>query len=379
MGSIACIRSLGSAGHEVLAMSHQMDALGFRSRHAARRILLPRGASRSELAQTIRSLVDQHCVDLVLPSEGLVNVLGDRLHELADRMPCGPDPATLQRYMSKHDLFVRFLGATDLSLREHLPATVLLDSGSNLRVALDDLRPPLFAKFDSSPANDLSARVERITTMVDALQRLPQLLDEYGRCVVQEWVPGQGVGVFFLRWNGRILGELMHRRLHEVPHTGGVSSLRETWWDAQLHADALKRIEAMDWWGVGMLEYRYNGPGRFYLMEFNARFWGSLHLALFAGVDFPCMLVDAWQGKAVEPRRAAEGVRCRYTFPKELEYLWSVIRDHDVPSDRKLKAVLEVAWLGLDPRVRSDLWFPGDRRLYWRALARTPAHFLQRS
>ena len=35
--------------------------------------------------------------------------------------------------------------------------------------------------------------------------------------------------------------------------------------------------------------------------------------------------------------------------------------------------------LGLDPRLHSDLWFPGDRGLYWRALLSTPGKFLRQA
>ena len=143
--------------------------------------------------------------------------------------------------------------------------------------------------------------------------------------------------------------------------------------------DALTRIESMDWWGVGMLEYRYAGGNDFHLMEFNARFWGSLHLALFAGVDFPRLLIEVWQGRDVQPVRATTGVRCRLTFPKELEYLWSLIRDPDVGRLRKAKSLVEAVALSIDPRVHNDFWFPGDRTLYWEALRRTPARLLRKA
>lgn len=379
MGSIACIRSLGRAGHHVVAMSDQPDALGFHSRYTTQTVLLPQPAAPAAVADAIRAAIAAHDIDLVLPSEGLVGVLGSRLGEIADKLPCGPDPALVRRYVSKYELFKRFLKSDDGALRAHLPATRLLDRSSDLGAGLAGLQAPLFAKFDASDSQRSPALVLRYATVDDAARALPPLLTRYGRGLVQEWVPGQGVGVFFLRWNGRVLGELMHRRLHEVPHTGGVSSYRETWWDAALHADALRRIEAMDWWGVGMLEYRYAGPASFHLMEFNARFWGSLHLALFAGVDFPRLLVDAWAGRDVTAQRARAGVRCRLTFPKELEYLWSVLRDHAVGAPRKLGAIVEALALSFDPRVHADLWFPRDRGLYWLALRRTPARFLRRA
>jgi protein-tyrosine-phosphatase len=50
-------------------------------------------------------------------------------------------------------------------------------------------------------------------------------------------------------------------------------------------------LEHLQWNGVAMIEYRKNlATGEFTLMEINGRFWGSLPLAVSAGVDFPYQL-----------------------------------------------------------------------------------------
>lgn len=377
IGSIACIRSLGRAGHQVLAMSSNNNALGFLSRYCHERVLLPPRLDGEPLGQKLLEIVQEQDVDLVLPSEGIVTALGSRIHALGRRLPCGPEPLRLQRYIEKFELFKLFLDHADESLRRNLPPTVALTADTDLFHACQSIGEPLFAKFDARKGK--SAQVVRFATTAEALTRLPGLVSSYGRGILQSSVPGRGAGVFFLRWNRTILATLMHRRIHEVPHTGGVSSLRETWWDEELYKDALRRIEAMDWWGVGMLEYRYDGPGRFFLMEFNARFWGSLHLALFAGIDFPRLLVDAWAGATIQPLCAKPGVVCRLTFPKEIEYLLSLLRDPHVSAGSKIYALAESIGLSINPTIHSDLWFPGDRALYWHALLRTPGHFLRRS
>ncbi|MCC6250701.1 MAG: ATP-grasp domain-containing protein [Rubrivivax sp.] len=378
MGSIACIRSLGRAGHTVLACSTDAQALGFRSSFCHESHRVPAEATPSEYRAWLLGLVTSRQIDLVLPSEGVFAAFGDEITTLADRLPVGPDPLAAQRFANKYALFECFLQADDSALREHLPATVLLDRGTDLALAIGRVGLPCFAKFDAAPESQLGATVQRIDNVAAGMPRLAARLERHGRGILQGFSPGCGVGVFFLRWGGRVLATLMHRRLHEVPHTGGASSLRETWWDEDLHADALRRIHAMSWSGVGMLEYRWQGPGSYELMEFNARFWGSLHLALAAGVDFPRLLVEAWSGKAVRPVAGRPGVRCRLTFPNELEYLLSLLRDGNVSLLGKLGALAETVALSLNPAVHSDLWFPGDRGLYFRALSRTPAKFLRR-
>jgi predicted ATP-grasp superfamily ATP-dependent carboligase len=46
-----------------------------------------------------------------------------------------------------------------------------------------------------------------------------------------------------------------------------------------------------------MVEYRIAPDGRAFLMEVNGRFWGSLQLAVDAGVNFPLLLLRLAQGQ----------------------------------------------------------------------------------
>ena len=379
MGSVACIRALGRAGHEVVAMARDPSAQGLFSRYCMQRIVQPE-LGQEAFSDWLLEKIKSEAIDALLPSEALVSLLGSKLHKLAPYMPIGPEPMRLQRFMSKFNLFELFIESPDSMLRRNLPDTRLLRTEGDWRSQLRELSGPLFAKFDAVAERGLDPQVLRFDDACEAEQILDGLLKRYRRGLLQAFAPGQGIGVFFLRWHGEIRASLMHRRLHEVPHTGGVSSYRETWWNEAVHRDAVRRIEALDWWGVGMLEYRWDpGDGSFRLMEFNARFWGSLHLALFAGVDFPNLLLRAWKGESFPPVTAPAGIRCRYTFPKEVEYLWSLVRDPSIELTRKLNALVEFVGLGLDPHVHADLWYPGDRGLYWRALFSTPRKFLRRA
>jgi hypothetical protein len=142
-------------------------------------------------------------------------------------------------------------------------------------------------------------------------------------------------------------------------------------------SDARALMQHLKWEGVGMFEYRWNpATDRFYLMEFNSRLWGSLHLALFAGVDFPRLQADAFFGHAQEPVLAYQSVRARLTFPRELQYVSSCLKDSSLPLARRLWPMAEFFLLGANPRVYSDLNFPGDRALYGRMFVRTIQTYL---
>jgi len=103
-------------------------------------------------------------------------------------------------------------------------------------------------------------------------------------------------------------------------------------------------------------------------MEMNGRFWGSLHLALYSGVDFPRILLDAYsRPDLIEacPDSYKVDIKCRYVFPAEAQYVWSRLKDRSLKKRDRFGSVIEFFALGLNPRVRSDLCFPGDRNVFW--------------
>ena len=92
-------------------------------------------------------------------------------------------------------------------------------------------------------------------------------------------------------------------------------------------------------------------------------------------MDFPRLLLGAFLGHPETVDDYDDRVICRHTFPRDLEYVLSIVRDPQVAWSRRLAAFLEFPWLFLDPRVRSDLWFAGDRGLYWRSIVATVRKF----
>lgn len=117
---------------------------------------------------------------------------------------------------------------------------------------------------------------------------------KFGPILLQQYFRGQGVGIELIACQGEIAYAFQHLRLHEVPLTGGGSSLRKSVVIEPLLLDASRRlIEALEWNGVAMVEFKWNAEtNAFSLMEINGRFWGSLPLADAAGADFPSMLLD---------------------------------------------------------------------------------------
>jgi hypothetical protein len=373
LGSIAVIRSLGRAGYPVHSCSVSPSALGFESRYNAARAISPDYGDPA-FVDWLLDYVRAHQIRAIVPSEGLLIAIRPRFAEFSSLLPYPPSERVVYAAMSKADqIEILTNGQQALHSGKHIPPFLLLTDSARPPDEKDLARLglPLYIKVDACHAKGKAdSAVYKAATTQEAQRKMEALISRYRRVLIEGHVPGKGVGAFFLLWDGKLCAEFMHVRLHEVPHTGGVSSYRKVWRHEAVRSDAFAKLNAMSWQGVAMMEYRWNPQtDEFYFMEMNGRFWGSLHLALFAGVDFPALLLDRFHGHPRQLRESQRRLGCRYTFPREAMYVWSRWKDTRRWSVR-FAVLLEFLALSLNPRVRSDLWFPGDRLLYWKELWR---------
>ena len=133
--------------------------------------------------------------------------------------------------------------------------------------------------------------------------------------LLQERIVGPGIGIFVLFDRGQLVADFAHRRLREKPPAGGVSVLRESIpVDPSLREHAVRLLGPIGWHGVAMMEFKQDQrTGNVFLMEVNGRFWGSLQLAIDAGVDFPYLLCRVALGLPPQvPGSYEVGVRNRW-------------------------------------------------------------------
>lgn len=370
MGSIGVIRSLGRAGYRVIAASSSEDALGLHSRYADLRMIYPSYEDDAGgFRDWLHSVRHREKLAAIVPSEGALLALRSEFACWSPLLPFSKQREIVYGGLSKFDLFRHFIRSRQL---DHLPPFRVIDDSSAMPTIgeVESLGLPVFVKVDAAHAREFGgAQVVCCRSGEEVLKTAERLRENYHCILVQGFALGVGIGAFLLRWRGRVLAKFMHRRLHEVPHTGGASSYRRAWWDAAIFEDAVRRAESLDWEGVAMFEYRWDPVTRdFRLLELNGRFWGSIHLALYAGVDFPRLLLDAKFGREEWCENFDVNAHCRWTFPREVEYVWSVLKDKRVSFASRLYTIGEFGLLSIDPRVHSDLCFPGDRLLYLRAV-----------
>jgi predicted ATP-grasp superfamily ATP-dependent carboligase len=123
--------------------------------------------------------------------------------------------------------------------------------------------------------------------------------------LLQAWVPGTGRGVFaLLARDGTLSAAFAHQRIRDVHPSGSASVVRSSVaLDPALLERAVSLLRAMGMWGLAMVEFRVDSrSGEALLLEVNARLWGSIQLAIDAGVDFPRLLVEVTEGRTPRVR-----------------------------------------------------------------------------
>jgi predicted ATP-grasp superfamily ATP-dependent carboligase len=361
--AIAIIRSLGKRGMRIVAADADPKSPGFRSRYTAERLLYPPPTERpDEAASALLGAATALGVDLVIPvSDEVILPLSAARGQFSGVCELAlAEPEALAAARNK-------LATLELADRTGVPRprTVVVETLREARARAPEVGWPIVLKPEASRV----LRGDRVDAFgVSYAASLDELEDRMepleGRCPVllQEYYAGEGHGVELLLHEGRVLAAFQHRRIREVPFTGGASSLRQSVpIDPALFAMSERLLGELAWTGLAMVEFKV-GPDGPRLMEVNGRVWGSLPLAVKSGMDFPAKLADLYlagpplAGKPADTRYRV-GVRSRNL---ELDIVWigSVLRGRRrypfLPSPSRLAGLLAIADL-FDPRDRFDI------------------------
>lgn len=329
LSALAIARSLGRRGVRVWVAADKWSALSAYSRHVRGRI---RHADPETQPMSFVSATQRACAagraDFLFPTTDVALRLwlecGQRLPESS--LAGLPAAQAMEAALDKE----RLLHLAQ-SLGIPVPKTYHLESADHVNGLADQLSYPVVLKARSSRVCVDGAWVARAPSYAgnaDELQRAYSLVRPLdARPILQEYVPGQGCGVFALMNHGSLRALFSHRRIRENPPQGGMSVVCESCLPHPVAQEAaIRLLEALQWHGVAMVEFRIDArDGIPKLMEVNGRFWGSLQLAIEAGIDFPYLLYRmARDGDAETTMGYRIGLRSRWLLG-ELDRLRAVL------------------------------------------------------
>jgi CelD/BcsL family acetyltransferase involved in cellulose biosynthesis/predicted ATP-grasp superfamily ATP-dependent carboligase len=315
--SLAVTRSLGRLGHEVIVGEKHMPSLAQTSQYCADRVVYPDPVSASDrFVEFLAAIARDRRVDVLLPVADITTMLVTAHRDTFDAacaIPFAP-AEVIQRAANKVGVIeaARRLGVP-------VPQSVIVTGPECIPEPTFDY--PIVIKPHRSRL--LTAEGWVSTSVSYASNRDELILDLTSRplyefpVMLQERVAGPGLGVFALYYEGKPVALFSHRRVRERPPWGGVSVLSESVPMCPRVRDyATRLLEDLQWTGVAMVEFKGDvRDGLPKLMEINGRFWGSLQLAIDAGVDFPALLVQSVTSGQFAPQpEYRPGVRSRWLW-----------------------------------------------------------------
>jgi len=151
----------------------------------------------------------------------------------------------------------------------------------------------------------------RLETSIGSGDEARQWIDEIaragGQAIVQEPVSGPLSSMTVLTGSDRrLIAQVQQQSTRIWPPAAGTSTRASTVAvDPDLSRRVLAFLDALDWHGLAQLQFLSGTDGVRRLIDFNPRFYGSLSLAIGAGVDFPSLWADAATGRP--PSRPVTG------------------------------------------------------------------------
>jgi len=337
--TLALVRSLGRKGIHVTVGERTFLNTSFFSKYCSRRIVYPSPRRYpDQFVDFITKEIKENHYECLYPMEEETLLLLARHRSEISKYTylLIPDSQKIEFVRDKGNL-LRFAEARGIPI----PRTIY---------SLENLEPDMVQ--GGSPASYVvqgpavikprissgSFGIAHVRKREDLVPLYQKVHTQYPFPLVQEWIPdGGGTFGFSALFDGgcNVKAAFVHKKLRMYPIQGGPSTLREGAEHSQIMELGLSLLKSLNWTGVAMAEFKVDPrDGIPKLMEVNPRFWGSLHLAIISGVDFPYLILKMARGEPFDPILSyTMGKRCRWLlFGDILHFLNNPHRFHLRPS-----------------------------------------------
>ncbi len=306
-GCLAAARSLARSGVEVGVGHIPGHSLAASSKAVRHKVCLPSPqAGLAEYVRAVNRAVGQHGYDQVLGAgDAEVMALTARREDIPAVVP-HPERSVLMTATDKLVLHeaasVAGLASPDTD-EDPLGPTVAawLRDGAVVvkpRLHWDPHRPAAPLRVDAGLART-----------PDDLRRLTDAITSGGgKAIAQRFIRGSLVAYVSVRDRSGCVAHAQQRAVHTWPEPVGVAARALTVPvdpDIAAATDRLLRSLGID--GLVQLQFLVDDSGRHHVIDLNARYYGSMQLAISAGVDLPRIWAELTAGSRQARTGVAEG------------------------------------------------------------------------
>jgi len=350
--ALAVTRAFGLQQLEVIVGAETRSSLAAASKYCSRSFVYPSPYSDPDgFVEKLLEIMEQERIAVVFPISDIAMQLIGKEKSRFERNAVVPAPpnSVFDEVSNKYKLM-----KLALELQIPIPETIFVPDGQVRDIADQISHYPVVVKPGQSVMKGPNGWSK---TSVHYAANAAELLNLYREknylrqpSLIQRRVNGEGQGLFALMNKGEPLVLFAHKRLREKPPSGGVSVLRESIELPKPMVDyALRLLQHVGWHGVAMVEFKIDQDrGVPILMEANGRFWGSLQLAIDAGLNFPLFLYQMATGQEINgpANKYLTGIKSRWLLGDVDHLLLRLFRSKEslhLPqgSPSKWKCILE--------------------------------------
>ncbi|HXY55248.1 MAG TPA: ATP-grasp domain-containing protein [Nitrospirota bacterium] len=298
--SLPIIQALGRAGVRVIGISYKPLPVGWFSKYCRKVYRVPDYRTQRDLfLEEFERVCRSEKPDVLYPLEDemIVTCSKERSSWEPYTSALIPDGSVLDQAYDKWETIkvAKRIGIP-------VPDTYCPENAEEARAIAAGWRGEAVIKPRKSSGSRGLVYVNDGSAMLACYQKVSA---KYERPLIQERIPaeGSGLGVFALISRERkVVAVFGHKRLRQYPVSGGPSTLCVSYRDNDLIRHSMDLFKELGLTGVVMAEYKIDVRKSIpVLMEINARFWGSLQLAIYAGVNFPVLYHKAAMGLPCDP------------------------------------------------------------------------------
>jgi len=344
--TLSIVRALGQKGVNVEVTALLRNAISFFSKFCHQRIVCPSLDNREDYIVFLKSILRKNKHDLLIP-------VGFKTTQLISK-----NKEELMKYVNlevadfekvKIALSKRKTSKLAQKVDVPYPKTFYPKFSEEIEKLSKFFEYPIVIKGLEEAGKNVVAYVRSRRELIVKYKKVCEenQLNESNLPMLQEYIKGGGYGFFALYQQGKCKRIFMHKRIREYLPSGGYSTCAESFYDLRLKEYGMRLLDALKWHGVAMVEFKKDErDGEYKLMEINPKFWGSLDLALAAGVNFPYYLCEMAMGKELNySEEYNRNIRFHWPFSGDIQHI--IKKPSSFP-----KFFVDC----VNPKVKSNIW-----------------------
>lgn len=277
-----------------------------------------------EFISQIKSYTKKNKIDIILPfSDSDASLLSYYKEEIDAHIPL-PSYKIFQKAIDKYQI-------TKIaeSLNIPIPKTIELSNFHNIDKVLkrNNLSYPLILKPKIRGDNLLGTKIinskKELSRYYEYFSSIGKKIPiyNYKNPIIQEFLnEGMIYDCCTLTSNGELIASLCQYRARQMNPYGGIGVVNITCKNEKLIKHSKKLLETIKYKGPAQIEWLRTRKGTFKLLEINPRFWGTLELSIYAGINFPELTLKMLENEFNWFNKPSYllGLKERWIFPQEL-------------------------------------------------------------